>query len=218
MFEKFKKRSHPQQTTTPQITKEPEEIKNEPKETQIDTEPEINTTPLKHEQETKELPKLKEKSEITFTKVDSFKDVKTEYVAIKDYSSFSQLTEMINKEISQSKSKLGEYLLQIDKKKIIAEKSRKIRSTVYKLTEKKPNKEAQGVFKINGLQIVLDATPRHEIEALESVVKSYQDRLQFLQKAKTSLKEFEQLSDIQGVNFFVVEKYGIPEKILLTVP
>ncbi len=201
MFEKFKKRSQQQEIIKPQITTEPEQekIKN------ITTEHQINNKP--------ETPAIANESE-----KEIIKETKSEFMAIKDYSSFSQLTEMINKEISQSKSKLGEYLLQIDKKKAIAEKSRKIRAAVYKLTEKKQNKEAQGEFEINGLQIVLDATPRHEIEALESVVKSQQDRLQFLQNTKSALKEFDQLGEIQGVNFFVVEKYGVPEKILLTVP
>lgn len=220
MFEKFKKRSQKQEIIKPQIAKEPEQekIKNISKEHQINNEPETPTIVNEPEKEIIKEPKVEEKPEITYSKASSTKETKSEFMAIKDYSSFSQLTEMINKEISQSKSKLGEYYLQIDKKKAIAEKSRKIRAAVYKLTEKKQNREAQGEFEINGLQIVLDATPRHEIEALESVVKSQQDRLQFLQNTKTALKEFDQLGEIQGVNFFVVEKYGVPEKILLTVP
>jgi hypothetical protein len=220
MFEKFKKRSQQQEIIKTQIAAEPEQEKIEkiPKEPQINNKPETPTIAKEPEKEIIKELKIEEKPGITHSKNISIKGTDSEFMAIKDYSSFSQLTEMINREISQSKSKLGEYLLQIDKKKTIAEKSRKIRAAVYKLTEKKQNNEAQGEFEINGLQIVLNATPRHEIEALESVVKSQQDRLQFLQNTKTSLKEFDQLGEIQGINFFVVERYGVPERILLTVP
>ena len=139
-------------------------------------------------------------------------------MAIKDYSSFSELSERINKEISQTKSKLGEYLFQIDKKKVLAEKSQKILNLVSKMTGKQQSKENQGELLINGLQVVLYATPRHELEVLESVVKSKQDHLLHLQKTKKAIQELDQLGEIQGVNFFVVEKHGVPEKILLTIP
>lgn len=220
MFEKFKKRSQQQDIIKPQIAKEPEQedIKKIAKEPQINIGPETPTIINEPEKEIIKEPKVGEKPEITYSKAILIKETESKFMAIKDYSSFSQLTEMINKEISQSKSKLGKYLLQIDQKKAIAEKSRKIRAAVYKFTEKNQNMEAKDEIEINGLQIILDATPRHEIKALERVVKSQQDRLQFLQNTKTALKEFDQFREIQGVNFFVVEKYGVPKKILLTIP
>ena len=145
--------------------------------------------------------KSEEKPEIIYPKVHTTKEVESEYITIKDYSSFLQLSKMINKELSQTKSKLGEYLLQIDKKRVLAEKSMKIRVRVFKLTEKKHTKGDQDEVEINGLQIGLDATPRHEIKALASVVKSYQDRLLFLQKTMAALKELNQFGEVQIVNF-----------------
>ena len=117
MFEKFKKRSQQQEIIKPQIAKEPEQekIKNISKEHQINNEPETPTIVNEPEKEIIKEPKVEEKPEITYSKASSTKETKSEFMAIKDYSSFSQLTEMINKEISQSKSKLGEYYLQIDK-------------------------------------------------------------------------------------------------------
>jgi hypothetical protein len=145
--------------------------------------------------------KLEEKPAIIYPKVHTTKKVEGEFKVIKDYSSFLQLSEMINKEISQTKSKIGEYLLQIVKKRALAEKSMNIRVRVFKLTEKKQTKGGQDEFEINGLQIVLDATPRHEIKALTRVIKSYQDRLLLLQKTKIDLKELNQLGQVQVVNF-----------------
>lgn len=220
MFEKFKRRSQSQQIQIPQIPKDPEQekIKDEFKEAKIENEPETTQSVNEPEYKIEEESKIEENPEKTYSSLQTYKKDESEFIAIKDYSSFSQLSEMIKKEISQTKSKLGKYLLQIDKKKNLAEKSRKIRTAVFKLTDKKQANEDQSEFEINGLQIVLDATPRHEIKALESVVKSQQDRLQYLQKTRSALKELDQLGEVQGANFFVVEKYGVPEKILLTIP
>ncbi|MCJ7713584.1 hypothetical protein MUO66_03900, partial [Candidatus Bathyarchaeota archaeon] len=162
--------------------------------------------------------KLEEKPAITCISKYSNNELESEFMTIKDYSSFSQLSENINREISRTKSKLGEYLLQIDNKTVLAEKSQRILNMVSKMTGKQQSNENQSELSINGLQVVLDATPRHELEVLENVVKSQQDRLFHLQKTKKAIKELDQLGEIQGVNFFVVEKHGVPEKILLTIP
>lgn len=220
MFEKFRKRSQSQETSKSQIKKEPQQEKTNDKPTkpEIVNDPKQTREVPEQRQEYEEKPKIEEKSKIPTHRIQDSNNIKTEFMAIKKYSSFSQLSDRINKEISQTKSKLGKYLFQIDKKKSIAEKSKKIRTAVYKLAEKKENGNDQDKFEIDGLQIILDATPRHEIEVLERVVSSQQSRLNYLQKTLEALKGLNQLREIQGVNFFVVEKYGVPDRILLTVP
>lgn len=215
MFEKFKKRSH-QQKVTMKKEEKPKLIgvANKLAESQTKHQLEEEQKPIEQKKEPKEEIKTKE----TMYESQSFYENKEKIFAIKNYSSFLQLEEMINKEISKTKSKLGEYLLKIDKKRTFAEKSKKIRNAVYKIAEKNPSHVNQGEFEINGYQIILDAKPRHEIEALETVVKSYQDHLQLLQQTKEAIKEFDQLENISGVKFLVVEKYGVPKKILLSVP
>ncbi len=218
MFDKFKKH-HYKQTNTQHIIKKLEKVKitNVQTETQFLKTNESIYPSDKIEGKTKPDSK-KEKNQITPESNYPTKEPESDFMAIKDYSSFLQLSEKINKEISQTKSKLGEYLLQIDNKKILAEKSQKILNIVSKMTGKQHCKENQDELSISGLQIVLDATPRHELEVLENVVKSQQDRLLHLQKTKKAINELSQLGEVQGINFFVVEKQGVPEKILLSIP
>ena len=219
MFDKFKKHSHHKQTNTKQITEKLGKVKivNVQKEPQS---PKTNESsqPIDKIEETIKPDFIEEKTEITPVSNYPSKELESEFMAIKDYSSFLQLSEKINKEISQTKSKLGEYLLQIDNKKVLAEKSQKILNIVSKMTGKPHCKENQDELLIDGLQIVLDATPRHELEVLENVVKSQQGRLLQLQKTKKAISELSQLGEVQGINFFVVEKCGVPSKILLTIP
>ena len=221
LFDKFKRHSQTKQTNPSPITEKPEKVTNvNGSKTPENPKTCENTQKLddKSKETIKPESKLEEKPAITCISKYSNNELESEFMVIKDYSSFSQLSENINREISQTKSKLGEYLLQIDNKTVLAEKSQRILNMVSKMTEKQQSNENQSELSINGLQVVLDATPRHELEVLENVVKSHQDRLFHLQKTKKAIKELDQLGEIQGINFFVVEKHGIPEKILLTIP
>jgi hypothetical protein len=70
---------------------------------------------------------------------------------------------------------------------------------------------------VNGLVIVLDTKPLQELEALQSVLRSHQQRLHALQKAKEALAPLDQFGDTEGIQYLVLEKEGIPEQILLKI-
>ncbi len=109
---------------------------------------------------------------------------------------------------------LGDYLRRLDDIRALAEKSKKLREVVMKLAGKKFTQESMGELTIGSLNIVLETTPFHELSAIEQVVRSYQDRLLTLQKAREALKWLDQLGDTEGLKFVVVENDGIPERIL----
>jgi len=58
-------------------------------------------------------------------------------VEIKEYASAEEIAETLEKEISETKSTLGEYLRRLDDIRALAEKSKKIREVVMKLAGKK---------------------------------------------------------------------------------
>jgi len=135
-------------------------------------------------------------------------------VEIKEYSSAEEIAETLEKEISDTKSALGEYLRRLDDIRALAEKSKKIREVVMKLAGKKASAEGLGEITVGNLSIVLDANPFHELTAIEHVVRSYQERLLVLQKVREALKWLDQLGDAEGLKYFVLEKDGVPERIL----
>jgi hypothetical protein len=135
-------------------------------------------------------------------------------VEIKEYTSAEQLAQRLDKEIGDTKSTLGEYLRRLDEIRILAEKSKKIRDVVLKLAGKKGQTEALGEITVGTLNIVLDANPFHELTAIEQVVRSFQERLLVLQKAREALKWLDQLGDTEGLKYLVVENEGVPERIL----
>jgi hypothetical protein len=138
-------------------------------------------------------------------------------VQIKEYASAEEIAETLEKEISDTKSTLGEYLRRLDDIRALAEKSKKIREVVMKLAGKKAASESLGEITIGNLNIVLDANPFHELTAIEEVVRSQQERLMVLQKTREALKWLDQLGDTEGLKYLVIEKEGVPERILFKI-
>jgi hypothetical protein len=138
-------------------------------------------------------------------------------VEIKEYASAEEIAETLEKEISDTKSTLGEYLRRLDDIRALAEKSKKIHEVVMKLAGKKAATESLGEISIGSLNIVLDANPFHELTAIEEVVRSHQERLLVLQKAREALKWLDQLGDTEGLRYLVVESEGVPGRILFKI-
>ena len=139
-------------------------------------------------------------------------------VQIKEYESAEEIADTLDKDISNTKSTLGEYLRRLDEIRNLAEKSKKIREVVMKLAGKsKASSESLGEISVGSLNIVLDANPFHELTAIESVVRSHQERLLVLQKAREALKWLDQLGDTEGLKYLVVENEGVPERILFKI-
>mgnify|MGYP001050674476 CR=1 FL=1 len=135
-------------------------------------------------------------------------------VEIREYDSAGDIAETLEKGISETKSTLGEYLRRLDDIRALAEKSKKIREVVMKLAGKKAATESLGEISVGNLNIVLDSNPFHELTAIEEVVRSHQERLLVLQKAREALKWLDQLGDTEGLRYLVVENDGVPERIL----
>jgi hypothetical protein len=139
-------------------------------------------------------------------------------VEIKEYGSAEEIAETLDKDISDTKSTLGEYLRRLDEIRSLAEKSKKIREVVMKLAGKqKSSSDSLGEISVGNLNIILDANPFHELTAIESVVRSHQERLLILQKTREAMKWLDQLGDTEGLKYLVVENEGVPERILFKI-
>ena len=138
-------------------------------------------------------------------------------VEIREYESAEDIAETLDKDISSTKSTLGDYLRRLDDIRALAEKSKKIREVVMKLAGKKVSTESLGEITVGNLNIVLDANPFHELTAIEEVVRSQQARLLVLQKTRDALKWLNQLGNTEGLKFMVLEDDGVPERILFKI-
>jgi len=138
-------------------------------------------------------------------------------VEIKEYESAIEIAKAMEAEISRTKSVLGEYLRRLDEIRTLAERSKKIREVVFKLAGKKAAQNTLGEITVGDLSVVLDANPFHELTAIEEVVRSQQDRLLVLQKAREALNWVDQIGETEGLKYMVLETDGVPERILLKI-
>ena len=136
---------------------------------------------------------------------------------IEEYNSAQAIAESLDKELSETKSVLGEYLRRLDEIRTLAEKSKKVREVVMKLAGKKVSVENPSEITVGTLNIILDANAFHELTAIEAVVRSYQERLLVLQKVRETLKWLDQLGDTEGLKYLVLEDEGIPQRILFKI-
>jgi hypothetical protein len=138
-------------------------------------------------------------------------------VELKEYESAIEIAKSMDSDISRTKSILGEYLRRLDSIRNLAERSKKIREVVFKLAGKKSSQSSLGEITVGDLSVILDANPFHELTAIEQVVRSQQDRLLILQKARDALNWVDQIGDTEGLKYLVLESDGVPERILLKI-
>jgi hypothetical protein len=138
-------------------------------------------------------------------------------VELKEYESAVDIAKAMDSDISRTKSILGEYLRRLDSIRNLAERSKKIREVVFKLAGKKSAQSSLGEIEVGDLSVILDANPFHELTAIEQVVRSQQDRLLVLQKAREALNWVDQIGDTEGLKYLVLESDGVPERILLKI-
>ena len=138
-------------------------------------------------------------------------------VEIKEFESVEELEDSLDRDISMTKSTLGESLRRLDEIRTLAERSKKVRAVVMKLAGKKNTAESLGEIEVGDIKVVLEANPLDELTAIETVVRSHQERLLILQKAREGIRPLDELGDTDGMKFMVVANNGVPERILLKI-
>jgi hypothetical protein len=137
---------------------------------------------------------------------------------LKEYESVNEIVKALDDKINLTKNMLGQYLRRLDEIRALAERSKKVRDVVNKLAGKKTGAaNTLGEITVGDLNVVLDANAFHELTAIEDAVKSQQDRLLMLQKAREGMKWVDQLEDADGLKFMVLESDGVPARILLKI-
>ena len=204
MFDILKKKPTPEKT---EVTKKPEaaekpQAAKKPQKSQKKAKKPANPEPVEAKQVEAAVEDKAPKTR------DVGKEIEDPFVCVKEYGSAEAISEKLDKEIAATKSSLGKYLRKLDKTRTLAEKSKKLHDVVAKLSNKKETKGNQNKIEVNGLEIILDATPLNELTAMESVVKSHQQRLRTLQKAQESLETLDQAGDTEGIHYLVLERDG----------
>jgi hypothetical protein len=135
-------------------------------------------------------------------------------INLREFDSANEIVKTVDHEITETKNILNGYLRRLEDIRELAEKSKKIREIISKFAGKRTAFET-GEVSIGGMSVILDAKIFHEQAAIEEVVRSHQERLAELQRIREGLKWTDQIGDAEGIKFTVLEKDGVPKKILV---
>ena len=202
MFDKLKIKLKPKANEKPKETEKPQPPAEKP------------TAKAKRDRKPEKTP---EETVPTVHETTGAKATEKVFAGITEYVSPEEIKEHIETQIAHTKSALGDYLRQLDELRDVAEKSKKLHYIVAKVSGKKQRTDNPDQVEVNGLTIVLDATPLHELKALETVLRSHQQRLLALQKAKDALEPLDSFGDTEGMRILVLEREGVPEQILIKI-
>src|SRR4030066_2126999 len=130
---------------------------------------------------------------------------------LKEYESVNEIVKALDNNINLTKDMLGQCLRRLDEVRSLAERSKKVRDIVLKLAGKKAAAaNTLGEITVGDLNVVLDASPFHELTAIEEAVRSQQDRLLLLQKAREGMNWVNQIEDADGLKFMGLGGGGVP--------
>ena len=137
---------------------------------------------------------------------------------LREYVSLNEIVKALDDNINLTRNLLGQYLRRLDEIRALAERSKKVRDMVTKLAGKKAtSSNTLGEITVGDLTVILEANAFHELTAIEEAVRSQQDRLLMLQKAREGMNWADQLEDADGLKFMVLESEGVPTRILLRI-
>jgi hypothetical protein len=145
-------------------------------------------------------------------------EAKPMVIELEEYESASDMIEAVDEEIANVRNRLGEYLGRLYRIRGLADRSVRTGEATLRLDGKTDVQEIPSEVSIGGLTVVLDANPFKELKAIEEVIRSEQDRLLDLEKAREALKRTDQIDEIEQFKFLVLRKDKAPEKILLKIP
>ncbi len=213
MFTRFSKKNRIEKSTATGDLKPTEESKTEVNQESLTIEPAIEVTRINE----RTVKVAKGNSQINRQNLIDLKAKRKSFVGVKEYGSVSEIRESIDKELAETKNALGEYLRHLYDRQEMAEKMQRLRDIVGKIADKKPSIRSTNLVSLNGIEIVLGAKAFDELTAIESVVKSHQQRLVALQKVREALQTLDETSGTEGIKYLTFEKERIPEQILLKI-
>ena len=138
---------------------------------------------------------------------------------LKSFGSVSELNSFIDREISELKAQLGEHLRRLEAVKAKAETLVKFENLLSELAKAARRGGAMSVaeekeFEIGAMKIVVNPSPKQELEILIATVRSLQERIMLLERIKKSLEQLARIQDIE-IKLEVLFENEIPTKVFI---
>ncbi len=134
----------------------------------------------------------------------------TRLIDIRRYNSVSEFIKDIDAEITRLKGELGELLRRLENAKAKAEVLVKLESLLAGTGGKLGGTE----LNLGQAKAIINPTPKQEFDILVDVVRSLQNRIIALERARKDLDPLVRIGDLD-LTLEVIYENGVPSKILV---
>ncbi len=126
-----------------------------------------------------------------------------------------ELKKSLDDEIGRVRTLLGDYLRRLEENRIKIERLKKAQEAIVKFAGEKQIPLLEGrEIDLSGLKVLVNPSLRQEMDALEDVVKSLQDKLNIMQKIRKALDPLTSFEE-GIVTIVTVMSDNIPIKIMI---
>ncbi len=133
---------------------------------------------------------------------------------IRAFQSVSEFNAYLENEASNLRSQLGESLRRLEALKAKAEMLTKFESLLSQLAKGGEVGGESREFALGPVKVVVNPSPKQELEVLVNVVRSVQERLMLIEKIKKALEPLFKAQDVE-VKLEVVFENNVPTKIFI---
>ncbi|MCP8309217.1 MAG: hypothetical protein H3Z53_04355 [archaeon] len=108
---------------------------------------------------------------------------------LKMFNTPDELKKFLDDEIGRIRTLLGDYLRRLEENRIKTEKLKKAQEAIIKFAGEKQIPSLEGrEIDLSGFKVFVNPSLRQEMDVLEDIVKSLQDKLNTIQKIRKALE------------------------------
>ena len=140
---------------------------------------------------------------------------KPDVIEITQFDNVSTLLQHLDAKISELRTQLGDYLRKLENMKVKAETMLKFESLLGELAKGAGGATTGGKeLELGPVKVLINPSPKQELELMIDVVRSLQDRIVTLEKIRKSIEPLSKLSDIE-LTLEVIFRNSIPSQIII---
>ncbi|MCE4617740.1 MAG: hypothetical protein F7C32_04065 [Desulfurococcales archaeon] len=140
---------------------------------------------------------------------------KPDVIEITQFDNVSNLLQYLDAKISELRTQLGDYLRKLENMKVKAETMLKFESLLGELAKGAGGASTSGKeLELGQVKVLINPSPKQELELMIDVVRSLQDRIVTLEKIRKNIEPLSKLSDID-LSLEVIFRNSIPSQIII---
>ncbi|MEB3851460.1 MAG: hypothetical protein LRS49_02610 [Desulfurococcales archaeon] len=137
-------------------------------------------------------------------------------VDLVSFGNIGEFTKFIDDEISNLRSQLGEFLRRLEAAKARADIMTKIESFLAELARGQGGELQGRQLQLGPVSVVVNPTPKQELDALVAAARSLQERIVVLERIKKSIEPLQRMPAVD-VKIEVLMENRIPTKVFLHI-